>query len=81
MTARSAPTPNAPRWTESYGPSPVSAPTPTPTPGGPVEVASSLLPGMGDVLDAGAPGAADGTMGLDFDLNDMSWLTSAPVNL
>jgi hypothetical protein len=81
MTARSAPTPNASRWTETYGPSPASAPTPTPTPGGPVEVANSLLPGMGDALDAGVPGAADGTMGLDFDLNDMSWLTSAPVNL
>ncbi len=77
-TARSMPTPNAAHWTEKDGPSPASAPPPTPS--GAVEAANALLPGMGESLEAGGV-AGGGTMGFDFDLNDMSWLTSAPVNL
>ncbi|KAF7513314.1 hypothetical protein GJ744_009735 [Endocarpon pusillum] len=77
-TAKSMPTPNAQRWAEKDGPSPASAPPPTP--GGAVEAANALLPGMGESLDAGGADGG-GTMGFDFDLNDMSWLTSAPVNL
>ena len=77
-TAMSVPTPNAPRWTEKDGPSPASAPPPTP--GGAIEAANALLPGMDEALEDGAAATA-GTMGFDFDLNDMSWLTSAPVNL
>jgi hypothetical protein len=83
-TAMSMPTPNAPRWTDkdNGGPSPAaSAPPPTPG-GGAVEAANALLPGMGDALEAsGGAGNSATMMGFDFDLNDMSWLTSAPVNL
>jgi hypothetical protein len=82
-TAHSVPTPTAPRWTEKDGPSPASAPPPTPV--GDVAAANALLPGMGDaVQNASGAGNESGVMagmGFDFDLNDMSWLTSAPVNL
>lgn len=79
MTARSVPTPNAARWTEKDGPSPASAPPPTP--GEAVDAANALLQDMGDAMDTGVGVSGEGTMGFDFDLNDMSWLTSAPVNL
>ncbi len=78
-TAWSVPTPNAPRWTEKDGPSPAAS-APPPTPGGAVDAANALLPGMGDVLETEV-GSSVGATGFDFDLNDMSWLTSAPVNL
>jgi hypothetical protein len=93
LTARSVPTPTAPRWAEKDGPSPASMPTPTPAT---VEAANALLPGIGDAMEAEQSAAGAGTgagvsgndgstmmmlMGLDFDLNDMSWLSSAPVNL
>lgn len=77
--------------------SPMSAPSPTPGDGdgdgraGTDEAANAVLPGMDDALDvasgagAGESGSGHGhagaSMGLDFDLNDMSWLTSTPVNL
>lgn len=54
--------------------------------GGMVEAANTLLPGMGDAVESeeiGGRGGAGLMMGgaFDFDLNDMSWLSSAPVNL
>ena len=92
-TALSAPTPNAPRWPEEVETktSPASAPPPTPAGGGAaIEAANAFMPGTGHALDGvagkanehgrGGHGAAT-TMNFDFDLNDMSWLTSAPVNL
>jgi hypothetical protein len=78
-TAFSVPTPSAQRWTEKEALSPATAPPPTPS--GAIDAANALLPGMGEALDHGRMGPAGTIMGLDFDLNDMSWLTSAPVNL
>lgn len=70
-SAGGLPTPAPSTWTN---PSTIQTPGPMPatTDTGELETGGVQFPGLGDPFDLA---------GFDFDLNDMSWLTSAPVDL
>ena len=70
-SAAGLPTPAPSTWTNSstgQTPAPMSAPVDA----GDLEAGGEQFPGLGDLFDLTE---------FDFDLNDMSWLTSAPVDL
>jgi hypothetical protein len=70
-SAGGLPTPAPSTWTNpSTGPTP--APMPTRADAGDLEADGLQFPGLDDPFDLAE---------FDFDLNDMSWLTSAPVDL